>query len=296
MTKMSLGDKLGILLDVSKSSKLFFIAFLVIIFIGFIFITTNKKNRKTTEKIYLAMMSFTLGIIVIAYHSSLAKMFDYMMDNLFIIIYFPNIAIYIAAIIISNIILIISIFNFKVPKILKNINIIVYCIINYILVLLLNVITTNNLDVFVQESIYGNQKAQALIELSSIIFVIWILFLIVYKLIMIYLKKEYRPPVKKVIIKKVKVLPPNIKEVVFPKTINTTSPKALSIEQELAKQKALQDELGNLLTVDDYKLLLKLLKEHKEKERIAKEKQQASNDEQTKFKELQDLYNTNYVR
>ena len=182
MTKMSFIDKLGVLVEVSKSSNLFILAIFLLGIVGYLFYSTNKKNIKTAKKIYLAAALVILVITLAIYHDSLIDMFDYMMNNFFIAIYFPNVAIYLAALIITNIILYISIFNYKVSKLIKNINITVYCVLNYLLILVLNVIVTKRLDVFTQASIYQNKQAQALIELSSIIFIIWILFLIIYSL------------------------------------------------------------------------------------------------------------------
>ena len=68
------------------------------------------------------------------------------MNNFFIVLYFPNIAVYLAAIIIANIILLVSVFGFKTPKLVKTINVIVYAIIHYLLALVLNVITKNEIN------------------------------------------------------------------------------------------------------------------------------------------------------
>ena len=192
MTKMSFIDKLGVLVEVSKNSNLFIVAVFMLGIIGYLLYNINKKNMKNAKRIYLGAALVILVITLVVYHDSIAKMFDYMMNNFFIAVYFPNVAIYLAALIITNIILYISIFNYKVSNLIKNINIIVYCILNYILILILNVVVSKKLDVFTQASIYQNKQAQALIELSSVIFIVWILFLIVYRIIMIYLKKEYK--------------------------------------------------------------------------------------------------------
>ena len=291
MTKMSFIDKLGVLVEVSKSSNLFIVAIFMLGIIGYLFYNINKKNMKNARKIYLGAASVILVITLVAYHDSIAKMFDYMMNNFFIAVYFPNVAIYLAALIITNIILYISIFNYKVSKLIKNINITVYCILNYILLLVLNVVVSKKLDVFTQASIYQNKQAQALIELSSVIFILWILFLIIYRIIMIYLKKEYKVPVKvkKVYVKqKVSVLPENITPLeapLFAKAMPKQEEKKVTPREDLIVKK-----LEDSLTLDDYKLLLKMLKEQREKERLERIKRQQEYDEQSKFRELQELY------
>ncbi len=292
MTKMSFLDKLGVLVDVSKSSGLFIVAIFIIGIIGYLLYSINKKNIKNARRIYVGVALVILVFILIAYNSSLIDMFDYMMNNFFIAVYFPNVAIYLGALIITNIILYISIFNYKVSKLIKNINIIVYCILNYILILILNIIVSKKLDVFTQASIYQNKQAQALIELSSVIFIVWILFLIIYRIIMIYLKKEYKEPVKikKVYVKeKVETLPSNISKVEAP-SFAKAIPNIEVKEKEESKEDLIVKKLEDSLTLDDYKLLLKMLKEQRQKERQARKKRQQQYDEQAKFRELQELY------
>ena len=282
MKKISLWDKISIVFEVSKSSYLFIILLLALIIIGFVFLKTNKKTRKRNKKIYLTIISIIIIFIILFYHSSLGKLFDYMMNNFFIAIYFPNLAIYFAAIIIMNIIIWFSILNKNNNEKIKRINIIVYIIINYLLVLILSTINTYNLDIFNQNSIYGNEKARALIELSSIIYMIWIVFLIIYKCILKYLKRNEKPKVKKVIVReKIKKLPDNYQTVNIPQMVYQNKNK-----KEIINDIKIDD---NLFTLDDYKTIQKLLLDLKEKEKQRKRKE-AELKEIEKFSQIENLY------
>ncbi len=284
MSKLSFIEKLGILLETAKSSSLYIVILLAILALGLILLASNKKNAKASKFFYVTIYLIFIMILLYVYKDNLSNMFDYMMNNLFIIIYFPNLAIYVAAILITNIIIWITVFNKKVPKIIKKINISIYCLITYILVLILNVINENKLDVFSQSSVYSNSTAQALIELSSTIFIVWILFLAVYKIIKPYIYKE---PVKtKVIVKKVVKKPNNYKPVEAPYQVKAVN-NSIKVEAKKTKDTARYDDL---LTIDDYKLLLNILKEQKEKERQEKERQERIDKEQAKYRELQELY------
>ena len=126
------------------------------------------------------LLVFIMILIVATYHAPLGNMFGYMMDNFFIAAFFPNLAIYFAALVAMNIILWISLFNYRTSNSIKTLNLAVYVIMNYLLALILNIINSNKLDIFEQSSVYGNKQATALIELSSLVFIIWILFLIIY--------------------------------------------------------------------------------------------------------------------
>lgn len=286
MTKTSFLDKLSILLEVSKTSKLFIVAIIFLLLLAYIFFTTNKKNIKKNRKIYFTIYAFIILFIILLYHDSLGKMFDYMMDNLFIAVYFPNIAIYLAAIIITNIILCISVFDLKISKIIKNINIIFYCIIHYLLALILSIITTEKLDVFTQTSLYSNENIGALIELSSTIFIGWMIFLIIYKLIRAYQTKNSVKKEKKVIIKEKRKIPSNIKEINSPSYIRTL-PTKTTVKTQPTK---VSNEFDDVLTLEDYRLLLTILNERKEKKRLEEERQKRIEKEQIKYRQLQDLY------
>ena len=284
MDKLSFLDKLKVLIDVSSSSKLFVLVIAFFFFLGIVFYTTNEKNKKNVRSIYVAIILFVVIFLLVSYYKSIGNMVDYLTNNLFILIYFPNLAAYLTAIVIMNIILIVSLFNYKVSKLIRNINITVYCVLNYILALILNVINTYNLDVFKTESVYQNRSAQALIELSSIIFVVWILFLIVYRLIMVYLKKEYKQPVKKVVVKKkVRVLPDYINETTIPNIVRTGYKEEKPVIVPLTNEEKILKQLDQMLTIEDYKILLKLLKEKQKKD-------ERKNKEEIKFNELIDLY------
>jgi len=288
MTKMTLSDKLKVLVTVSQSSKLLMASVIVfLLFLAYLFFTTNKKNAKTGKKIYLSYYFFILIFIIITYGSSLTKMFDYMMNNFFIALYFPNLAIYLAAIIATNIILWVSVFSFKTSKAIKNINITIFCIINYLLALLLNIITSKKIDVFSQESIYANKNAQALIELSSLVFIVWIIFLVIYRVIRAYQNRNKNYPVED--FNSSPKLPTNIIEISSPVFVRERPSK----KEEIIQPSSAIEEYEKMLTLDDYKIVLNILKEQKEKERlekIRKEQIMRQEKENKKYNELQNLY------
>lgn len=366
MSKLSFLDKMGILFEVSKSSKLYIIVLILLIVLGVVFSTTNRKTAKRNKIIYILVTIFIMVLIVATYHAPLGNMFSYMMDNFFIAAFFPNLAIYCAALVIMNIILWVSLFNYRTSNSIKLLNIVIYVIMNYLLALVLNVINSNSLDIFTQSSVYGNKEATALIELSSLVFLIWILFLIIYKIILVYLRKDYKPQVKKILVKRtVKKLPENYKPTSTPDFVYTN--KKTNIKEEVPEiiglkdiipeepsknlglkdiipaddgskytsnnnqsiigslliddeeneddyvpfvdeikekpvvydepviieshevpQEELTKSFEQLLTLEDYKLLLRMLKEQKEKDKLKEKEENELQKEQDKLKEEQE--------
>ena len=299
MTKTTILEKLNIIFEVSKSSKLFIAVIAFIILLAIVALTTNKKNAKRGKSIYALVYATIIIALVVMYHESLGKMLDYMMDNLFIVIYFPNIAVYMAAIVITNIILWTSVFNFKTAKLVRTINVIMYSVIHYLLALVLNIITTNELDVFSQTSIYGNQQAQALIELSSGIFLVWIIFLAFYKIIRHYQLKDAVPVKQKVVVKKVRKLPEGINEVEVPLYVKaqprkeepktkTDEPVIIGqfVEQYAEEKQALEQQL--LEAQEQLSKAQQQLKVQEEQIKITTEEQTKYHQEKINFEESHD--------
>lgn len=274
MSKISLAEKWQILLEVTKSSYWFLLIIVLLSILGIMLLNTNKKTKNRNKKIYLISSGIILSLIIVMYHGPITNIFDYMMNNLFIAIYFPNLAIYFAALIIMNIILWISLFHSKTSELIKKINIIVYILMNYLLILILSVINKDNLDVFTQSSVYNNKNATALIEMSSVLFLVWILFLVIYKIILSYLTKNEKEKINKIVVTKpIKVLPDNYEPIHVPNYSYGNINKKMDniFIKEYQENKKITQEFENLLTVDDYKLLLKILKEQKEKDQREKQ-------------------------
>lgn len=331
MSKLSLLDKLGLFFNVASNSYWSILILIVLLGIGFVFSSTNKKNIKRNKIIYIIFTVVIMVSLLIGYSLPISKVFDNMVNNLFIAIYFPNLAVYFGAIIATNIILWISIFSYKTSEIIKKLNLFIYIIINYLFGLLLYVIKTNKLDIFSGESIYTNNEATALIELSSIIFIVWVLFLGIYKLILFFLRKDYKPKVKKVVVKKeVKKLPENYINTTIPNIVYIDKPSMIKIEEDNKlytkieapklvysdifmktkkdystieipnkvygnnKKKTYEDTkvYEDMLSVEDYKLLLKLLlkEKHKEKEVVKPVRKEVEEVAQPNLTELENLY------
>ena len=190
MKGLSIFDKIKVVVDITMANKIFFVIMALLIFLSVLFATTNRKNAKDSKKTYGIIYLVAIICVIVKYYSSLSAIYDNMMDNLFIIFYFPNISVYIAAIITTNIIMWISMFSNKTKKITRIVNSIVFFLMHYILILILNVIANNNLDVFDSVKLYQNNNVHSLIELSSNIFIIWIIYLVIYKILINYLERK----------------------------------------------------------------------------------------------------------
>lgn len=278
MSEISLIEKLKVIFEITKSNIVYPFIILFLFIVSFLFITTNKNNAKESKKTYGIIYLIMLITILIKYSSSLQTMFDYMMNNLFIVFYFPNIAVYLSAIIITNIIMWTSIFKTTTKTFIKIVNSIIFSAIHYLFILTLSIITTKNINVFDQKALYANKDIHSLIELSSNIFLIWLVFLIVYKLILTYLESKKATKIST----EIEINNPN--EIVpiaernlqinLPNNVTKVTPPYIVKREEL-KPQITPSSLNNIeniafydqvLTIDDYKLLVSLLKDQKERD------------------------------
>ncbi len=182
MIEYTLFEKIKTVFNLVIESPLFLILLLGIILMIVDILFISKKDKKT--KIIYIIVSFLLIIFfMISYIESLLQIFDTITKNLVAIIYFPTVLEYIVMMIISLIILMVSFFSKKTHKIIKRINAFILITNSFLFFLILDEIAKTNVDLTNKISIYTNSNLMMLLELSIIIFVIWIIGLVLYKTI-----------------------------------------------------------------------------------------------------------------
>lgn len=263
MNRLTMLDKLSSLWKTSISAPVTII--LIIFVIGIIYITsnTNKKKIQQTKKIYIGLYTIAILILLGTSFNSISDIIESFNKNLFIAIYFPSLAVYSLAIIITNVIFLKTVFDTKINKIIKKINITVFIVIMYIFSLLVHIINKEELNVFKQESIYSNQNAHALIELTSIIFITWIMFIVIYK---IY-KKDNKEQIKKVIVTKEIPVEKVIEKIVYVEKPNTN--KKVEVLEPYETDKNFNKNTDDF-TLQEYKTMLQILKNSNKKAKKTK--------------------------
>lgn len=122
----------------------------------------------------------SLFVIIISNNSkALSKVFDSISTNLFTNIYFPSTYAYLFVMIVIDIVTITSVLNRKIKNSYKVANGICFFSTKFILALIMEVVATNNIDIFEKKSLFGNKKLVMLLETSMNIFILWILAIMV---------------------------------------------------------------------------------------------------------------------
>ena len=281
MSPLSLMTKLQTVFDLITSKNLYLMILAIIVFFTIIFITTNSSNKKQSKRTYILLYLAGFIFIAIQYGSSFITLVDYAINEVFITYYFPNIVIYLIMLIITNVVLFKTIFSNKADFKLKVINSTAFAIIMYLFILAISQIATLNLDVFNITELYSSNAVRSLLELSMLIFVFWIIVLIVYRLIRRFQYKHNLIQVES-------FTNYNIIHDFDIKEAYKASKKQVIIEEpkEEKKEEPTTDLLGQNFTLDEYKLMVKILKEEKEKEQVKEESKPVEDNPLTELNKL----------
>lgn len=285
MVELSLIEKIKTLFTLIFSSSLFLILLLGIFIILVDVFYISKQSRKV-KIMYLIVSVIVMVILLITYFEEFLKFIDVLNKNIVMLINFPSLLQYTVIIFITLIIMIISIFNKKMNRILSRINIGVFIADLFIFFLILDQISKTNIDLSNKINIYSNKNLMVLFEISMIIFVIWLFGLLTYKICCVLITRnksskvimdnnEFNLSEREEVTKE-----DNEEEIELPKRrddgtiINLyEEPEMPRTIEELRKERVLenltkkfddnQSMIDGLFTVEEYKELSKLLHDMK---------------------------------
>ena len=175
MNDFSLVEKIHILMKLVSSSSLFLICSIIGIALLIFFIFCIIFNKKINKWIFISICLLISIILLINYGTLIFNIIDNIFDSLFMALYFPSLSIYVSVLITLNISFIISVFSKKQTKLKKLINITIGVISDFFLVLIIDIVSKNNINIYEQLTLYSNQFLLVLFELSMSLFVSWVL-------------------------------------------------------------------------------------------------------------------------
>ncbi len=261
MSPLSLITKLQTVFDFIISRNLYLMILAVLVFLTIIFITTNGSNRKQSKKTYIILYLAFFAFIGIQYGESIVTVLDYAINEIFYTYYFPNIVIYLIMLIVTNIILWKTIFSEKNDKKLKILNSCAFSIIVYLFILGISAINNLNLDIFNITELYSSNQVRSILELSMLIFTFWIVLLVIYHLIK---KFQY----KHNIIKTEEFTNYNIiNDFNIDKAYKVPKTRIYIEEEKKEEPKIEKPSLEPGFTLEEYKVMSKILKEEQEQKR-----------------------------
>jgi len=186
MIQIGILEQLKILYEIFINNKyvlnISIIAGLALIILELLNVFSSKKITKIISFLIYALI---VGSLVFFYHTEIITFLDYLVNNIFVLLLFPNFAVYTLVIILINIFMLKSIFG-KYNRLYKNINIIFFILFNVIFYLIIDNIVKNNISIYEQLNVYTNSNLLVLIQVSMNLFCIWLLVMLVIKIVSLF--------------------------------------------------------------------------------------------------------------
>lgn len=183
MIRTNILDKINVLINIVSKEQFMVLMLILYLFLALILLACNKLTKKSAKKVLACWYTFMLTTIAFEYRDKLSGLLDYLVNNIIYELVFPNYLVFILIFVITNIYIVDSIINKKSTLVYKIINILMYTITTFISFVLFNLITKNNINIYNELDIYTNSDIASLIELVMIIFSIWTIINILYKII-----------------------------------------------------------------------------------------------------------------
>ena len=155
---------------------------ILFIILGIIFtiamIINIKKNKTVGKTLFIIGWIFIILFIVIKYNGYISKLFDNLINTIFMQIFFPNLATYIIIITVTNVIFLYTILNKKSKILSKITNSLFFSVIMVLMVYTLDLIIASKINIYEKNELYTNKQVLTLIEATTIIFSIWIIIIL----------------------------------------------------------------------------------------------------------------------
>lgn len=177
MTYTNIFEKLLSILNIIGSSWVYILFSLIIVVLIALLVLKRITKRNAFILITIAT-KLLLGYVIYIHYETISNLINNIVDNIFINIYFPSAYVYLFVLLIINIITIGNLLKPRGDKIYKTINGIVLIATNFILALILDTISRNNIDIFKKESLFASTSLVTLLEFSINIFIIWLISLL----------------------------------------------------------------------------------------------------------------------
>ena len=176
MKELSIFEKFIVLYDNILEHPLF----IVILFIPIILFFLQKKHGK---KVYIFSYFLIILSVLFTFGDVIFKLFDNLMDALFMAIYFPNFITLFCVIVLSCIMALIALISTKMYKINKVINYISFGIIQFLFALILLTIRINKINIYKDNSLYANSDVLTLMQLLIFAFIFQVISVLIINII-----------------------------------------------------------------------------------------------------------------
>ena len=177
MENISFLNKIKMLFNTIISNPFFSLSALFGIVLATLMIIDILKHKKIRKRYYIAAWFFIFLFIVVKYIKVIPVLVDNLINQVFMALYFPSIGVYMLLLIIINVGFIYCLIK-NIHKSYKILTGIISIILDLLFILIINIILENKIDITSEITLYTNSKLLVFLELSTALFVSWILLII----------------------------------------------------------------------------------------------------------------------
>ncbi len=187
---------LSIMEKVKTVFKYFFSSFMsieliLIVICIFLFLFFNLKQNKKIVNIFVPItILLFIAFMALGFHDYAVAAIDEVIKLIMHYYYFPSMASYFVIMMITTVYLMYCVYTEKMSRRKKIFNYVFSCIMFIFFIGLFSYTISNNIGLSVDYSIYRNKYVLSFVQLSTLIFLIWMLSLIAIRLYN-YFKKKY---------------------------------------------------------------------------------------------------------
>lgn len=182
--------KLNLIYEFLKTNSLIFLVLHLIIVM--LLDLLYGKNKHETKVLYVILIMLMLVYTLFNYYKPLLNIVDVYIENIFKLAYFPSIIEYFSMLLITILIQIIS-FR-RSNKVLKNINLWIGILIESLFIINIMAMKDIKVDLNTITSIYENNLLLSIFQVSSIIFMVWIIINILTYIVSLYVIDRIEMP------------------------------------------------------------------------------------------------------
>lgn len=176
MKPISLLEKLQTIIQMVQSSSFLPILFLLVVGLGIFFFFSKQILKDHFKKIYFCCYGFLLALVCIRYPSAVGHVFDYMIDQLMMLVYFPSFMVILMAFGFGSFLFLKTMFSGQ-SNFSKLLSIVPYSLQLFLMVMTMKVAMDNQVDLFATTAVYQNQVVLTLFQLMIGTVGVWLFLL-----------------------------------------------------------------------------------------------------------------------
>ena len=223
LEQLSFMEKLQVLFSNILAHPLF----LIILLMPVVLLLLRKRHGK---KIFIGVYLLVIIFVLFIGNEVIFELFDNMMDGLFMTLYFPNFITLFVVVVLCSIIALVSFFDKKMYRINKIINITGFAIVQFMFVLILTTVRSNNIDIYADNALYSNSDVLTLMQLLMGAFALQIISILIINGINKVTTILDKNPNKKNIFSRIKKVKIDDSKIGYINVVDTKNPKKTKLK------------------------------------------------------------------